>query len=374
MVRCRFPQRGGFTLIELLVVIAIISVLVGLLLPAVQRVREAANRMSCQNNLKQIGLALHNYHGLFNMFPRGAADDTGDAIGVTSSLPWGVYLLPHLEQTNLYNRFKVADITGANDGQRFNGMSSSAAGFDPGLLWNNPPNNTNLADPALNPAATPLKVYQCPSSPSQGTIYQDTWNNNGNAYGPYSSSTGATSWTVSASDYIGVGGVLGSFVGNYLPGVQLDHNGVLNDNFQVTIASITDGTSNTWVIGECAGSPNVYVAGNKLLASPPYDPNSTGFYISGGGWADETNGDQWIAGSDWDGGVASQWPSGSPLTGGPCVINCVNIQNFFSFHPSGANFTFADGHVQFINQSIDPKVVVLLISFRDGLVVPSNSY
>jgi prepilin-type N-terminal cleavage/methylation domain-containing protein/prepilin-type processing-associated H-X9-DG protein len=364
MARARSPNRSGFTLIELLVVIAIIAVLVGLLLPAVQKVREAANRMTCSNNLKQIGLALHSYHDSFGLFPRGAADDTRDAVGVTSSLPWGVYLLPYLEQQNLYNKFHVASITGSNNGQLFNGR---VPGADPTLLFNNPPNNTNLADPNLNPAAFPLKIYQCPSSPSQGQVYQDTWDNNGNAYGPYS---GSPSWTVSASDYIGIGGVLSGFVGTYLPGVSLDHNGVLNDNIPVRIALITDGTSNTWVVGECAGAPNVYVSGARLLASPPYDPSSTGYYISGNAWADETNGDQWIAGTDYDGGVANQWPNGSPLTHGPCIINCVNIQNFFSFHSTGANFLYADGHVQFVSQSLDPKVAILLISFHDGQVIP----
>jgi hypothetical protein len=165
-------------------VIAIIAVLIGLLLPAVQKVREAAARISCTNNLKQMGLALHTYHDSYNLFPRGAADDTRDAVGVTSSLPWGVYLLPYLEQSNLYHLFHVANITGSGSGQLFNGQSSSTPGFDSSLLFNNPPNNTNIADPNLNPAAVALKIYQCPSSPSQGQIYQDTWDNNGNAYGP----------------------------------------------------------------------------------------------------------------------------------------------------------------------------------------------
>jgi prepilin-type processing-associated H-X9-DG protein len=149
--------------------------------------------------------------------------------------------------------------------------------------------------------------------------------------------------------------------------VSIDGNGVLNDNIPVRIASITDGTSNTWVVGECAGAPNVYVRGGQLYASPPYDPSSTGFYISGNAWADETNGDQWIAGTDYDGGVSA----GFPLTHGPCTINCVNIQNFFSFHTGGANFLYADGHVQFVEQSLDPRITILLVSFHDGFVLPA---
>ena len=347
MVPFRPRKRGGFTLIELLVVIAIIAILVGLLLPAVQKVREAANRMSCQNNMKQIGVALHMYHDSYGKFPYGADDGYRDNGGnCYSSLPWGVMILPFVEQENLYRRFNTA--------WKHPGPTPPL-----GVTFNNAPNNTDVTDSDLNPAATRLKVYMCPSSPSQGAIFQDTWDNSGDAYGPYA---GNPTWTVSASDYIAISGLLGRFVGNYLPGVNIGHDGVLTDNFQVRIGDILDGTSNTWMVGECAGAPNVYVAGLKQYATPPYDPSSTGFYVSGNAWADETNGDQWIGGNTYDGL--------NPTGGGPCTINCANIQGFYSFHNGGANFLFSDGHVQFISQGLDPRVVILLTSFRDNQTIP----
>jgi prepilin-type N-terminal cleavage/methylation domain-containing protein/prepilin-type processing-associated H-X9-DG protein len=338
-------RRPGFTLIELLVVIAIIAVLVGLLLPAVQKVREAANRISCANNLKQMGLAIHMYHDAYKIFPWGANDDGKDTMGnVVAYLPWGANILPYVEQGTLYN-----------------------TSMDPTKLFNVPPNNTDSPDPNKNPAAVPMKIYQCPSSPSRGQIYQDTWDNSPCAYGPYSVQG---TWTVSASDYIGISGVLGR-VAKYLnigygPGRGFDHNGILNDNFQVPIIKVTDGLSNTWMVGECAGAPNVYVRGPVVFASPPYDPTSTSFYISGNAWEDETNGDQWLGGNTFDGL--------NPVSGGPCIINCANIQGFFSFHPGIAQFTFADGHVQAINQSLDPKVAVQLTSFSDGSVLHPDDF
>jgi len=331
-----FPRgRSAFTLIELLVVIAIIAILIGLLVPAVQKVRSAAARIHCSNNMKQMGLALHMYHDTNQKFPYGSNDTGNDPSGKhLAYLPWGVMILPYLEQDNLYRRFDI------------------------NVPFNFPPNNTNVTDINLNPAANQVKTYQCPASPSQGKVYQDTWDNNPHAYGTYS---GPGVWTVSASDYIGISGVL--FAGIYFPNTNIDENGILTDNFQVKIADITDGTSSTWMVGECGGAPNVYVAGPQLFASPPYDPNTTGMYISGNAWADENNGNQWLGGNTFDGL--------NPVSGGPCVINCANIQGIFAFHTQGANSLFADGHVQFIAQGLDPKVAVLLTSFHDGQVIPN---
>src|SRR5437879_1959277 len=140
--RVERDPRQGFTLIELLVVIAIIGVLIGLLLPAVQKVRESANRIQCSNNLKQIALAEHGYHDTYAKFtcawdyepPKPPLRPTG------VSHSWCVYLLPYLEQTNLYNQYD------------FNA-----------LAYNNTPNGLLIQ--------TPLKVFQCPSSTNQGRIY-----------------------------------------------------------------------------------------------------------------------------------------------------------------------------------------------------------
>src|SRR3954469_10165931 len=126
-------SRRGFTLIELLVVIAIIAILIGLLVPAVQKVREAANRSTCQNNLKQMGVALHNFHGTRKFFPPGGVSTAIPKLGIPSGVThgWSVFLLPQLEQDNLYKQYH----------------------FD--VSWNAAANGPIIG--------TPLSVFLCPS-------------------------------------------------------------------------------------------------------------------------------------------------------------------------------------------------------------------
>src|SRR5437588_2888448 len=153
----RMVQRRGFTLIELLVVIAIIGVLIGLLLPAVQKVREAANRMKCTNNLKQLGIAAHNYHGTYDMFPPGAVKYRNYNPAGTNNLQeydrytWGVLLLPYVEMDNLYRQWPF----------HYYGPPGGVGIRSSGTMTL--PATGNLATGAI--AAQPIKTYQCPSDP-----------------------------------------------------------------------------------------------------------------------------------------------------------------------------------------------------------------
>jgi prepilin-type N-terminal cleavage/methylation domain-containing protein/prepilin-type processing-associated H-X9-DG protein len=321
-------RRRGFTLVELLVVIAIIAILIGLLLPAVQKVRAAGARAQCQNNLHQIGLALQMYHDVNESFPWGHEDDMNDANGLTMEmLPWGVFILPYLEQSNLFSQFNTT------------------------VVFNAPPNNNATAS---SPGAQKLKVYICPASPSNGVVYTDDWDNAGPMFnGPIS---GNPTWTVSASDYIATSGVYHTFSNLVYPaGYPNDRSGVLQDNFPTKIAKIIDGTSNTTMVGECGGAPYLYLAGQKADSDPW---TRYGFGIQGNAWADSFNGENWLAGSDITG-----------LNFGTCAINCRNVAGFYSFHSGGANFVFADDSVRFVPQDIDPKVIMEIITIAGGFPV-----
>jgi prepilin-type N-terminal cleavage/methylation domain-containing protein/prepilin-type processing-associated H-X9-DG protein len=324
---CRIGRRNrrGFTLIELLVVIAIIAVLIGLLLPAVQKVRDAAARMSCSNNLKQIGLAFHMYHDTNNQFPPGYYIDLNIPF-VGSS--WSTKLLPYLEQNAIYNQY--------NDTLPF---------------WL-PQNQA--------PLTNPLKIFQCPSSPNLGREYMDTWT------GPAAGFP--ITWGGSTSDYMALSGVLGSywdyvFQGN--PPANGDREGILHDvevNKGLRIADITDGTSNTAMVGEMAGLPDLY-HGHTLVKSAPYDPSDPDQSL-GSGWGDPFNGENWLVGSTFDGVTRP----------GLCVVNCVNRTSVFSFHSGAANILIADGSVQRLASSVDPKVLIALITLKKGDITPGGGF
>jgi prepilin-type N-terminal cleavage/methylation domain-containing protein len=234
------PNRG-FTLVELLVVIAIIGILVGLLLPAVQAAREAARRMQCSNNLKQMGLALHNYESSYKIFPAGAVMP-GGCCGTPSAGNWALSILPFIEQTNLYNQYNFA---------LFN---DSLPGRAPAAT---PRPATDVNGPVVE---TLIPSYNCPSDPGAGLIERP-------ATGPGSDKNYRTSSyrAVSGAGYRGIAymdsngphawhtanrGVLFTVGGSHRGFTAT--GGAVHGATQTKIGGITDGTSNTMVIGEYA--------------------------------------------------------------------------------------------------------------------------
>jgi hypothetical protein len=206
----------------LLVVIAIIAVLIALLIPAVQKVREAANRMQCSNNLKQLGLALHNFHDAYHKFPPGQAPGPLPEAGITQAgvnHGWAPFVLPFIEGQNLANLYR----------------------WD---LWS--------ADLRNQPVmATQLPIFQCPSAPDQNRFmtFQAFENNGHGACGDY-----APTWYVDPNfiSFLVAQGWIAS---------AADHRGVLVPNEMTRLAAITDGTSNTILLTEDAGRPRQWRAG-----------------------------------------------------------------------------------------------------------------
>src|SRR5579871_1612098 len=198
MIRVSGKKPAAFTLIELLVVIAIIGILIALLLPAVQKVREAANRMACQNNLKQVGLALHNYHDANGAFP--AAKLTRP-----TTQSWVPYILPYLEQDNLFRQYR----------------------FD--TNWDDP--NTNDQDPG-GPNQAQLKVLLCPSAPV-GRV---------GARGRGVMDYAATNQITRPNPFLSM-----------VPASDPNWVGVLGLNVSRRITDVTDGSSNTIMVAEDAG-------------------------------------------------------------------------------------------------------------------------
>jgi prepilin-type N-terminal cleavage/methylation domain-containing protein/prepilin-type processing-associated H-X9-DG protein len=325
-MRTSLSRRSrGFTLIELLVVIAIIAILIGLLLPAVQKVREAAARSKCTNNLKQLGIALQAYHDVYQKFPVGEFNDDNKNWG------WGAAVLPYIEQQSIFNNLQT-DTTyfmiflpggGLN---RANNLSGNNADGNNTAGIVNTTAGGGMAKSVIN-------TFICPSDtwPTQTTSGYGKTNYLGNM----------------GSDVVGPGnwGSWSAPNGGTENGVLLQSNDN-NNTWPVNIAGITDGTSNTIALGEAA--PNI----NSQI----YNQNQPNFFPiwAGGNPANTNMGAQHnyfrcVDANYLPNSNNTTTQSGSSGNGTPLYLD----RAFQSKHPGGVNFALCDGSVRFIAQTID---------------------
>jgi prepilin-type N-terminal cleavage/methylation domain-containing protein/prepilin-type processing-associated H-X9-DG protein len=323
-------QRDGFTLVELLVVIAIIAVLLGLLLPAVQKVRAAAARIQCSNNLKQLALAAHNYHGTQEKFPPGVYMLTFASAPRFRGVTLFVYLAPYMEQDNLTKDWNLTD----------------------------PLVNTQV--PAPGPTAktaTKVPILLCPSDVINGPNPVDSGSNRWYALTSYGGNGGSRSYDPASAANDGIFFVIG-------PGSQTAPNGQ-----PVRIADVLDGLSNTALFGERSHfDPN-----NDAVASTIVPPSGQFINTMGqiGWWAN--SGGRLAAG---DVTMSAFAPLNYRVAANPPTTYAAyfplyekRVNAFGSQHTGGSNFALADGSVRFVHDSIDATNLRRFCVRNDGEVL-----
>jgi prepilin-type N-terminal cleavage/methylation domain-containing protein/prepilin-type processing-associated H-X9-DG protein len=318
MRAARTRPSAGFTLIELLVVIAIIAVLIGLLLPAVQKIREAAARLQCANNLKQLGLAMHNYHDAHSTLPPGMRA-TND-LAPPGIMPWPPFLFPFIEQGNIP--------------------------YDLNVTYFHPNNESLVRSHGTTNNRTVIKLLLCPSAPDVSARQAA----NVNAPSDYQTwwafpSPNPFLTSPTASPYF----TMGLPADPTTPGVMVINGGRDGAAKGRKLTEITDGTSNSLLLVECAGRP------------PVYRKRSLTTTTVGAAWSAHRS---MLAFQGVD-PVSFAKP-------GPCAINCTNQSDVYAFHSGGANAVFADGSVRFLGEAMPLYVLAALYTRSFGEIIPGN--
>jgi prepilin-type N-terminal cleavage/methylation domain-containing protein len=329
-----FKRRTGFTLIELLVVIAIIAILIGLLLPAVQKVREAAARMSCSNNLKQLGLAMHNFHDTYKALPAYGYD-----FATQPNPPFGkqggsalAQILPYIEQGNVSQLSRP-----------------DRSVIDP----------VNLPAPygADTAGSAQIKTFQCPAAPTRTADY-----------GPYFVSVGFPNlgpMLLGITDYAVVRGLDGTFAAN-CAGISVTNagtSGVFGNKATyptttgLRLTDITDGTSNTIMMAEDAGRMQVYVLGTAIQ---PNGPGQIGWTLN-------------AAWGDYNTKISVHGFASDGVSPGCNAVNSNNVSQIYGFHTAGALTLRADGSVHLLTNAAPAGVVVALVTAQGGEVLNDSN-